>query len=120
MSALTLDARQTIRDAGLTKRAYIRSLGWIGVPETIWRGDSCGCSDDRCVGFHHDANETCPCLPVLLDEARDTLCQEPRPNSWDGQRCVHLRNHEGLHQGADGGRFRANPSIAAVMPKVQE
>lgn len=33
-----------------------------------WRGDSCGCPDDRCIGYHHDGPDDCGCLPVALAE----------------------------------------------------
>lgn len=29
-------------------------------------GDSCGCPDDRCRGFHHYAGDTCWCTDALL------------------------------------------------------
>ncbi len=35
--------------------------------ETIWPGDSCGCTDDRCTGYHHDAGAACGCLNQKLD-----------------------------------------------------
>lgn len=38
-----------------------------------WRGDVCGCTDDRCVGFHHEGDEDCGCRPVLIQEHLDAL-----------------------------------------------
>ena len=60
---------EAIRDAGLTKAAYIRRT-W---PDGEWRGDVCGCTDDRCVGYHHDKNEECTCVLVLIEQAVDEL-----------------------------------------------
>lgn len=35
-------------------------------------GSACGCPDDRCAGYHHDADlEHCPCADSLaMDDAR--------------------------------------------------
>ncbi len=33
-----------------------------------WRGDICGCPDDRCIGFHHHGPDDCGCLPTLISE----------------------------------------------------
>lgn len=57
-------ARSEIRDAGLTIASYTRHW-W---PDGKWGGDSCGCPDDRCRGFHHDPDEDCGCLPVCIAE----------------------------------------------------
>jgi hypothetical protein len=61
---LTATARETIRDRGVTIAGYVRH--WS--PDGVWRGDVCGCPDDRCIGYHHDDGEDCGCLPVLLRE----------------------------------------------------
>lgn len=34
----------------------------------VWLGDSCGCPDDRCIGFHHGKSDDCGCLTSLLDD----------------------------------------------------
>ena len=65
MSTLTREARQTIRDCGLTIAGYIRTW-W---PDGVWHGDRCGCTDDRCIGYHHDPGEDCGCLPVCIEQA---------------------------------------------------
>lgn len=31
-----------------------------------WHGDSCGCEDDRCIGYHHDEREDCGCRPATI------------------------------------------------------
>lgn len=46
--------------------------------ETEWRGDECGCTDDRCIGHHHDGDERCGCLDSQLDEFHDELADEYR------------------------------------------
>ena len=33
-----------------------------------WTGDRCGCLDSRCIGYHHEAGQPCPCLPVLIQD----------------------------------------------------
>jgi hypothetical protein len=66
-SRLSPVARSTIVDHGITIVEYVRKAGrW---DDGDWHGDRCGCTDDRCIGFHHDENEDCGCLPVLLEEA---------------------------------------------------
>jgi hypothetical protein len=67
---LTPLARVEIQGAGLTVADYVRRF----CPDGQWTGDRCGCTDDRCVGFHHDEHEDCGCLPVLI---RDVLGWEP-------------------------------------------
>ena len=64
MTTLNADAKATLREAGITQAAWIRAGGWI---DGKWHGDECGCSDDRCIGYHHDEDEDCQCLPALLD-----------------------------------------------------
>lgn len=39
-------------------------------PDGTWTGDRCGCSDNRCIGFHHHGEDDCGCLPVWIDEVR--------------------------------------------------
>lgn len=49
----------------LTIAGYIRRH----FPDGVWGGDTCGCSDDRCRGYHHsERDEDCGCLPVLWAE----------------------------------------------------
>lgn len=58
-------AKLMIQDSGFTIIAYVRT--WY--PAGVWGGDRCGCTDDRCIGYHHDEDDECQCLPVLLQEA---------------------------------------------------
>lgn len=62
---LTSGAQDVIRAAGLSVAGYVRFC----FPDGLWYGDRCGCSDDRCIGYHHDEEDECYCLPVLLAEA---------------------------------------------------
>lgn len=66
MARLNEDARNALSAAGLTMAAWTRRH--FGTAATSWRGDSCGCPDDRCIGYHHDAQDECQCLPALLAE----------------------------------------------------
>jgi hypothetical protein len=79
MTELSSAARGVLADAGVSIREWVTYGGWLvevlsgsderqWVPETEWRGDECGCTDDRCVGYHHDEHEECPCLPALLED----------------------------------------------------
>lgn len=78
MTKLNAQARSTLADAGITMRDWIAYGGWLKedtdetgnrrwVQETEWRGDECGCDDDRCIDYHHDEGEECGCLPVLIE-----------------------------------------------------
>jgi hypothetical protein len=58
------NAQRIIQRAGLTVSAYIAHHS----PDGVWRGDSCGCTDDRCIGYHHHNQHDCGCLPVLIDD----------------------------------------------------
>lgn len=60
---LTSDARDTIRWSGVSIADYVRHHS----PDGQWRGDRCGCTDDRCISYHHDERAVCGCLSVLLD-----------------------------------------------------
>lgn len=62
MTALNTDAREQLCAASITPTAWTRAHFADG----RWHGDACGCPDDRCVGRHHDVDEPCGCLPVLI------------------------------------------------------
>jgi hypothetical protein len=77
VSALTKQARDTIKwwwvgdpPRRTTIAGYIR---WNGYSDGKWGGDRCGCPDDRCIGFHHDDENDCGCLEVLLGEYVDAI-----------------------------------------------
>lgn len=62
---LTPHARATIRSYyGVSIADYVR---W-SFPDGQWRGDACGCNDDRCIGHHHADDEECGCLRAILEE----------------------------------------------------
>lgn len=60
------EAKATLRDAGMTQAAWIRRH--FGADAKTWGGDACGCPDDQCIGYHHDAQDECGCLAALLAE----------------------------------------------------
>lgn len=57
-------ALDQLRAANFTAAAWTQQH--FGITATTWRGDACGCPDDRCIGFHHATWEDCRCLPALL------------------------------------------------------
>lgn len=74
MSGLGREAREQIKASGITIAAYIRDQKPdSGKDGRTWTGDSCGCFDDRCAGYHHDEDEECGCLRVLLGETVERL-----------------------------------------------
>lgn len=70
-------ARATIQDHGVSVAAYVRHHD----PDGAWRGDRCGCPDDRCRGHHHDPGEECGCLPVVLAEMIGAGSPDPAATS---------------------------------------
>ncbi|GAB7192798.1 hypothetical protein NUM3379_35070 [Kineococcus sp. NUM-3379] len=65
MSNLNREASRALREAGITKTAWARHFF---ADPSEWHGDACGCADDRCIGYHHDENDDCGCLPVLIQQ----------------------------------------------------
>ncbi len=73
-------ASTPVQYGNLSHRARDVIRWWFGGPVTIagyvrywfddgvWRGDSCGCPDDRCIGHHHDQPDDCHCLEATLGE----------------------------------------------------
>ncbi|MEV0065405.1 MULTISPECIES: hypothetical protein [unclassified Amycolatopsis] len=57
-------AREQLRAAGVSPTEWARRNYFM---DGQWHGDACGCPDDRCIGYHHDAEDDCGCLPALLD-----------------------------------------------------
>jgi hypothetical protein len=55
-----------LRLSGISQAAWARRFGQA---DGVWHGDTCGCFDDRCIGFHHDADQECRCFAELLAEA---------------------------------------------------
>lgn len=84
--ALTKEARETIRWSGITIAAYIRDQApYSGQDGRTWRGDKCGCIDDRCVGYHHDEHDECGCLPVLIDETKQRIAAVVNTSADSGE-----------------------------------
>lgn len=55
-------ALELLRDHGISASRWTK----IQFGGDEWFGDSCGCNDDRCRGYHHDEDDECRCLPALL------------------------------------------------------
>lgn len=74
MSVLSATAREEIKWRGMLiddRRIRVSIAGYVRRhfgPNAAWGGDSCGCSDDRCIGYHHDESEDCGCIGALLDQ----------------------------------------------------
>lgn len=66
VSRLNEDARAALRCAGISEAAWARHNDY---KTGRWGGDVCGCPDDRCIGYHHDAQDDCQCLLTLLADA---------------------------------------------------
>lgn len=105
MTRLNHEARETLRAAGFTTREWAQLHGYASAGE--WRGDECGCTDDRCIGYHHDENEECQCLPALIEEQRRQERATARGCAVWG---AHLHAEE---TGAADDRARADELAAA-------
>jgi hypothetical protein len=62
---LNTEARERLRAAGISEAQWARQNYF---QDGTWHGDACGCPDDRCIGYHHDATDECGCLDALLAE----------------------------------------------------
>jgi hypothetical protein len=60
--------RAALKEARISQAAWARA-NWMS--DGKWRGDACGCPDDRCIGHHHAEGEECRCFPALRDEYLD-------------------------------------------------
>lgn len=63
MATLSAQARETLKDAGIGPARWIKIHGNKGT----CAGDKCGCSDDRCISYHHDELDECECLPAMIE-----------------------------------------------------
>ncbi|MEE2568619.1 hypothetical protein V1638_04310 [Pseudarthrobacter sp. J64] len=83
-AAIGAPARALLRDHEISTAEWTR----IQFGGDEWFGDACGCSDDRCIGYHHQANEACGCLPALLSNYyRDQAALADGRRVW----TAHLR-----------------------------
>lgn len=81
---LTADARDTLRAHDVSQAHWIRHH--FGADAKSWHGDACGCPDDRCIGFHHDRQDDCQCLPTLLrDLAAELRGERVTAQPMDGR-----------------------------------
>jgi len=71
MAKLNADARNMLEAFEISQAAWIRYH--FGADARTWRGDACGCPDDRCIGYHHDVDDECGCLAALLDDPEVSL-----------------------------------------------
>lgn len=87
-------AKEALRAAEVTQAAWIRHH--FGDDAKTWGGDACGCPDDRCIGYHHNAPDDCNCLPVLL--AHNQATAGPRAvtadndDLWPIERVAEFHN----------------------------
>lgn len=81
---LGAQASALLRDHGISPAEWTR----IQFGGGEWFGDVCGCNDDRCTGYHHDASDACGCLPALLSNYyRDQAAIQDGGTVW----AAHLR-----------------------------
>jgi len=105
MARLNYQARETLRWAGFTTREWAILHGYASAAD--WRGDECGCTDDRCIGHHHNADEECQCLPALIEE------QRRQERATERGRVVWAAHVEAEETGSADDRTRADELAAA-------
>lgn len=127
MVKLNRHARRTLTDAGIAVRDRIACGGWLEeeideegnrrwIPETRWRGDECGCDDDRCIGYHHDRGEECTCLPALI-ENRSKDCEAY--DIWQGYRAaLEANDGRGDQDAYDAAWRRAETWVRRHYPQA--
>lgn len=81
MRGLSAAAKVQLKDAGITQVAWAREYFF---DDKVWHGDECGCPDDRCIGYHHDDNEDCGCLPALITDFHSSRAAVALPSSGEG------------------------------------
>lgn len=70
ITGLNAEVITTLRESGISLKDWFE---FNYVSSGVWLGDVCGCTDDRCIGFHHDGPDDCGCFPAMLDEYRRKL-----------------------------------------------
>lgn len=109
MAKLNAAARELLRDHGISARKWAQ----IQFDGDTWYGDACGCTDDRCIGYHHDAADECQCLPALLQNYyKDQAAAEEGRNVW----TAHQR---ALESGAPEDRAQADRQAALWVEHYQ-
>lgn len=95
-------ARALLRDHRISPAEWTR----IQFGGAEWFGDTCGCNDNRCIGYHHDASDACGCLPALLSNYyQDQAAIRDGRVVW----AAHLR---ALETGAPADREDADRKVA--------
>jgi hypothetical protein len=58
-------ARNTLRASNIDPDVFAKLHG--DASADTWSGDACGCTDDRCIGYHHADHEACGCITAEID-----------------------------------------------------
>ncbi len=127
MTKLNSEARRVLADTGITVRDWITYGGWLTdvtdqagnrmwIPETEWRGDECGCTDDRCIGYHHDEHKECGCLPALIQER--TKAREAYDIWQDYRAAVEANDGRGDQDAYDAAWSRAEAWVRRHYPRA--
>ncbi|MGW6132355.1 hypothetical protein ACWFNE_20205 [Cellulomonas sp. NPDC055163] len=125
MSTLSPAAIVALDAAGITPAQWIAFGGWLEqitdadggtrwVPSDQWRGDVCGCTDDRCTGYHHGENEPCGCLPALIAERAQK--REAHALWAEYRAAAEAHDGQGDHVAHDAARTRAEAWVRRYYP----
>lgn len=82
MAKLNERARNMVKWAPLLGEEYDKAtiIGFVRhyFPDGKWRGDACGCVDDRCIGHHHSAESECTCVEGWVDDYLAVVASDHR------------------------------------------
>ncbi|RGE19019.1 hypothetical protein [Leucobacter sp. wl10] len=107
MGNLNAHALHELELQGWTEADWCRLHGHD--PAQPWGGDACGCSDDRCIGHHHDATDECQCLPAMIDQVREQEYLSMVGKSIWAEHC------DAIEQDSAAKRERADTMLAKMI-----
>lgn len=107
MSVLSAEAREDFVISGVN----LRELAAATWGDGKWHGDECGCTDDRCIGHHHDETEECQCRPAVIRRyLTDKAAAAEASDLWAAHQAA-------LEAGDEFGAQRARDGVAAWVHK---
>lgn len=89
----------------------------MGSPPDRVARDACGCTDNRCIGYHHDEHEECGCLPALINLRAET--REGYPIWQDYRAAADANDGQDDPEAVEAARARAEAWVRHHFPNVE-